>query len=150
MTEFTSKVDAWLVIVLAGAMLLSLTFSVLLWESSRVGSLVSLTVVLLEVGLILWRFVPCKYVLEAEHLLIRSGLAAQRIPYRDITGIEMSSSFLAAPALSLQRVKISFGPRYQFQLVSPRERELFVEWLQQRVRDASTRGTNAVVSTGRN
>ena len=76
--------------------------------------------------------VPCRYTLESDHLLIRCGLIRQRIPYRDITAITPSRSLWSAPALSLQRVKLSYG-RSSSQLVSPRERAAFIQALQHRV-----------------
>ena len=83
---------------------------------------------------------PCRYTLEADHLLIRCGLIRQRIAYRDITAIAPSRSVLSAPALSLQRVKISYR-HTSSQLVSPRERGIFIQMLQDRVRAAHTAGS---------
>jgi len=74
---------------------------------------------------------PCSYSLEADHLFIRCGFIRRRIPYSQIHRIEPSSNPLSAPALSLRRVKIAYGR--SFQLVSPRERERFIEELGQRV-----------------
>ena len=75
--------------------------------------------------------VPCTYTLARDHLLIRSGLIRQKIAYKDITAVEPSASPLSAPALSLKRVKVSYGRT--FQLVSPRERDLFIQSLRERV-----------------
>lgn len=78
----------------------------------------------------------CHYTLEADHLRVQSGVVRWRIPYADITDVQASRSPWAAPALSLRRVKISY--RGRFQLVSPRERERFIDELRARVARART------------
>ena len=75
-------------------------------------------------------FLPCNYTLAEDHLLVRAGFRRWRIPYREIRSIQLSRNPLAAPALSLRRVKIEYGG--QFTLVSPRQREFFVQELQAR------------------
>ena len=135
MQEFRSKVDVWLVAVIVAAVGLTLLQSFMFSAVSSTASLLSLAAAVFVAGLFFAVGVPCKYVLEAEHLFIQSGFLKQRIAYRDIRKIELSSSPLAAPALSLKRVKISYGR--SFQLVSPHERELFIQQLQARVAQAA-------------
>lgn len=81
-------------------------------------------------GIVLVLTVPCRYTLESDHLFIQCGILKKRIPYAEIRKIELSSNPLSAPALSLRRVKIFYGRT--FQLVSPLERERFVEELSKR------------------
>ncbi|AMP00770.1 hypothetical protein CAter282_2937 [Collimonas arenae] len=132
--EFPSKIDLWLVLVLAGtvAFVISIGFSVA--HTVPAAKFICFGVAAL-MALIVWAFcVPCKYVLEADHLLIQAGFIRQCIPYRQITHIDISSNPRSAPALSLQRVKVSFGDAYQ--LVSPIERERFIRMLRDKVRRA--------------
>ena len=125
---FFSRVDGWLVAVLLLAVVSPL--AAVWWAGADVVlALASVMVTLLVCGVLL---VPCRYTLESDHLLIRCGLIRQRIPYRDITAITPSRSLWSAPALSLQRVKLSYG-RTSSQLVSPRERAVFIQALQHRV-----------------
>ena len=127
-TVFPSRVDGWLIAVLLLAMVSPL--AAVWWVGAdMVLALASVLVTLLVCGVLL---VPCRYTLESDHLLIRCGLIRQRIPYRDITAITPSRSVWSAPALSLQRVKLSYG-RTSSQLVSPRERAVFIQALQHRV-----------------
>ncbi|MEZ5124749.1 MAG: PH domain-containing protein [Thermoleophilia bacterium] len=129
---FPSRVDAWLVVVVAGGFgvalyggLADVTSDPSTWVTAFAGVVILVVIV---AGLA----VPCRYTLAADHLLIESGLLyRQRIPYRDISAVELSSNPLAAPALSLRRVKVSYGRR--FQLVSPRDRDEFVRQLKGRV-----------------
>ena len=137
---FPSRIDAWLVAVLLFAVLSPLA-AVFLAGANLVFAAVSVLITVLVVGLLL---VPCRYTLEADHLLIRCGLIRQRIVYRDITDVTTSNSVLSAPALSLKRVKVSYGGgpssrgRTSSQLVSPRDREVFIHTLRERVQAAHT------------
>lgn len=128
---YPSHIDAWLVVLVAGTIGVVLASAFAAYPHSPAESLMALGVLaatLLFSGLVGY---PCEYTLAESQLVIRSGLFRQRIPYRDITAIEPSRSPWAAPALSLRRVKVRFSGR--FQLVSPRERQRFIEDLQRRV-----------------
>ena len=129
--SFRSKVDAWLIAVIAAAVLFTAAQGFLLWETSPEGSVISLSVAALVGAIFIAVGVPCRYTLESDYLHIRSGFIQQRIPYKDITGVEPSRNPLSAPALSLQRVKVSY--KGWFQLVSPLERDRFIQLLEERV-----------------
>ncbi|HYH44549.1 MAG TPA: PH domain-containing protein [Thermoanaerobaculia bacterium] len=128
---YPSKVDAWLVAVLAAAIGFTLLQGVWLRSVSPSGSAVAFGAAAFVILLLLLVAVPCRYTLEPDHLLIQAGLTRRRIAYRDITAIAPSRNPLSSPALSLRRVKVSYGGR--FLLVSPRERERFIQELRERV-----------------
>lgn len=130
-SAYPSRIDAWLVIVIAAAIVLVLAQGVLLRHTAPVAALLAFGVAVFTGLIVATMTMPCRYELEADHLLIRCGLIRQRIDYADITGIAPSRSLVSAPALSLRRVKIRFT--HGVQLVSPREREAFIADLQQRV-----------------
>ncbi len=136
---FPSRIDAWLAAVVVLAVLSPLAVLALQGAGSGTAQWVSWGTALLPLLLAGLLLLPCRYTLAADHLHIRCGLIRQRIAYRDITGIAPSRSILSAPALSLQRVKVSYrrGRRQGFQLMSPREREQFMQSLQQRVDGAA-------------
>jgi hypothetical protein len=128
---YPSRIDAWLIVLIGGTIGIVLTLALASYSHSPSESLLSLGV--LAATLLFSTLVgyPCNYTLTDAQLVIRSGLVRQRIAYRDITAIEASRSPWAAPALSLRRVKVSFSGR--FQLVSPRERERFIDDLRRGV-----------------
>jgi len=134
---YPSRIDAWLVVLVAGSVGVVLAEAASRYSRSPTESLISIAV--LAATLLLCALVgfPCEYTLTETQLIIRSGLIRRHITYRDITAVEPSRSLWAAPALSLRRVKVSFSGR--FQLVSPRERERFIDELQRRV-DADAGG----------
>ena len=131
---FPSRVDAWLVVVVAGGIVAALAGAVAALESSPAESLLGFGGTAFMLLVIVLVGVPCEYTLADDHLLIRSGIVRQRIHYADITDVAPSRSLWAAPAMSLRRVKVSFGGR--FQLVSPRDRERFIAELRARVGQA--------------
>lgn len=91
-----------------------------------------------EALVILLAGIPCQYTLADDRLLVRSGVVRWRIPYVQITDIEPSRSLWSAAAMSLPRVKVSYGGR--FIPVSPREREQFIAEPTQQIERAKRRG----------
>jgi membrane protein YdbS with pleckstrin-like domain len=128
---YPSRIDTWLAAVTIAPIVLLLGFTIITYSQAPAAALVNLAVVgmLLLIGALVGY--PCEYTLADTELIIRSGVIRQRIAYRDITAIEKSGSLWAGPALSLRRVKISYAGR--FQLISPREREEFIEDLSSRL-----------------
>lgn len=136
--RYPTAIDAWIVAVTLAAIGFALAEAIVVFPTSPSAAFLSMTIVVLVAGFVGAFSYPCEYLLEADHLLIRAGFARWRIPYARITGIAPSRSVWAGPALSLRRVKIDYGRR--FVLVSPRDREGFVEALRARV-DAAGPGS---------
>jgi hypothetical protein len=136
---YPSRIDAWLVVLLVATIGIVLAQAASTYYQSPSESLISLAVLAATLVLCALIGYPCDYTLTETQLIVRSGLVRRRIAYRNITAVEPSSSPWAAPALSLRRVKVSFSGR--FQLVSPRERERFIDDLQRRVSAASSHQT---------
>jgi membrane protein YdbS with pleckstrin-like domain len=139
---FPSRVDWWL----AAIPVIGVAFVIFVgYRLQQIGSgayIVAFAVAALMVATTLLIAVPCVYVLEADALLIRSGVLRQRIPYQAITNLELSSSPMSSPALSLRRVKVSYGRASR--LVSPVDREWFMRAVQERVsRAVETQSVNA-------
>jgi len=127
--SYRSRIDSWLVVVLAAGLILSLV-SLVPTLGIALAVLLELLVVLV-LALLMW---PCEYRLEPDRLSIRSGLLNWRLRYGDILSAEPSFDPTAAPALSLRRVKIRTTGRTF--LVSPYDREGFIAALMQRVDQA--------------
>lgn len=68
------------------------------------------------------------YVVEHDVLRIVSGPFRWRIPLADITNVEATRNPLSSPALSMDRLKVSYGKR-KFVLVSPEDKEGFIRAL---------------------
>ena len=80
---FPSRVDAWLVVVVAGGIVAALAGAVAALESSPAESLPGFGVTAFMLLVIVLVGVPCEYTLAGDHLLIRSGIVRQRIRYAD-------------------------------------------------------------------
>ncbi|WP_108127557.1 PH domain-containing protein [Saccharospirillum mangrovi] len=124
--SYRSKVDLWLVLLLAAAAIFSLVSLV-----PTLGLVLAFLLELLVAAVLLMLLWPCEYRLEPDRLNIRSGLLNWRIRYPEILSAEPSFDLTAAPALSVQRVKIRTTGRTF--LVSPVDRDGFIDALMQRV-----------------
>jgi len=121
--------------VLLGLVLTTLLFRGLLALRFSITYGFAVLSVLAFVVLIISMFAyPCRYTLMTDHLLIRSGAIRMRIDYAMIRDVRESRAPWAAPALSLERVRIDYAGG--FQLVSPIQRERFMAELKQRVASA--------------
>jgi len=130
--EFRSKVDAWLVAVVAGAALLPLGVGVGLAILGQAKGVILLSgwgaVMGLMIYVLSW---PMRYTLRADHLHIQSGQLQWSIPYASIRGAVPSRNPLSGPAWSLRRVRIDQADG-SFILVSPADRESFIAALRER------------------
>lgn len=128
---YYSKVDWWIAALIAGSILFCIGLGIYLVQVDRVASYILLGITLLMIIITLILVVPCRYVMEDDHLLVQSGVLKYNIPYADIRKIAKSSNPLSSPALSLRRVKIT--RRKGFILVSPPNRDQFIEELSARL-----------------
>jgi len=126
-TRFSSKVDSWLVpvMVLAMAGLLAALIGVLVtpnpWPVRALVAAVSVAVVLLLFAV----FRGTHYTITEQELRIVSGPFRWTVPIDEITAIAPSRNPLSSPALSLDRLKISYGKR-KFVLISPSDKAGFM------------------------
>ena len=125
-TVYQSKVDAWLVAVLAIAMASSLFGAVTALSASMpVTWAIAAFIAVLGVGLPLWLLFSTHYTLGDEQLLVQSGPLKWRIPLADIKSVTPSNSPLSSPALSMDRLRIDYG-RYSSLMISPRDKDQFI------------------------
>ncbi len=127
-TQFPSRVDAWLVALLAGVPLFLIGLGVLALSKSTSAGLVQVGVGLAVGVAIAACSIPCRYTLGAAHLQIQSGVLNEEIDLTKIHGVELVRSFQSAPAWSTWRVKLILDDGYR--LISPRDRDAFVQTLQ--------------------
>lgn len=130
MKVYPSKVDAWLVVVLAAGMAFPLVLGAQLFFVSRAAAVVCWGSSVFELLLLAAVAFPCRYTLESDHLLVQSGLLRWKVPYKDITAVEPTSNPLSSPALSLERVRIDYAGRSI--MVSPAARAEFIAALRAR------------------
>lgn len=133
MQIYRSKIDHWLwitilLIVVAIIAVVFCSADISEWGKLSVILLPSILPVILLMGSI---WLHTKYVIDDEkHILrVKCGvLYDSKYKIDDMTEIRQTKSPLSAPALSFDRLKISFGTRKTV-LVSPKNQEDFIKHL---------------------
>lgn len=129
---FPSKVDWWLGLLLVIAPAVSLVTAMTVPESGRLAALAG-TAVLAAVylGLVF----PMAYGLVGDELVVRHGLVRKRIKLADITEVVPTTNPLSSPALSLDRLRITYGTGvFQRVMISPVRKADFLAELALRAR----------------
>jgi len=131
-TRFSSKIDGWMIpimIVSVGALIAALVV-VLVEETPWPMRALTVVVVLLVILLLFAIFRSTYYVIDGGTLRIVAGPFKWKIPVADIDGVTPSRNPLSSPALSMDRLKISYGKR-KFILVSPEDKAGFIRAIEQ-------------------
>ena len=129
---FKSAVDLWLLVIVALVVIISLGVSVrLVLQRSPAGYLISIWLIAVGIGLPLWLIYTTQYFVKDEVLKIQSGPFKWTIPITSISQVVETSNPLSSPALSLRRLKITYGESKTV-MVSPKDREGFLEAIDQR------------------
>lgn len=125
---YASAVDWWIAVLLiagpAGCVVLT---GYLLMQGRQSDALICLAAGALTLLMTAIFTVPCRYTILSDSLTIRCGVLFYRVPFEQIKSVDLSGSWLSGPALSIKRVKISTAS--QFHLISPIDRERFIEEL---------------------
>ncbi|WP_341678282.1 PH domain-containing protein [Niveibacterium sp. SC-1] len=125
---YRSKIDAWLAVLLGGAMAAVVCACVELVVRDPPAMLLQLALVVLPgIGLPAWILVGTRYQLTRDALLVRCGPGRWRIPVADIERVTPSRDWASSPALSLDRLRVEYGGRTL--LISPRDTERFLREL---------------------
>jgi hypothetical protein len=136
---FLSKVDMWLVGVFVGIWLLSTLISYVLVKANanlKVPILIFYGFSMIPIMAVpFWAVVATQYEFQGPTLLVHPGNT--RIDIGSITSVTPTRNARSSPALSLDRLEISYGDDRTI-LISPREKDQFIAEL--------TRRQNAVQS----
>lgn len=122
---FRSKVDTWLVVVLAGAALLALEAAIVSIGADTRAWPIALMLVLAAVALPMWILTSTRYTVRDGVLDIKSGPFRWQVPIDTITALTPTRSPLSSPALSLDRLRIEYGGG-KVVMVSPTDKEAFI------------------------
>ncbi len=126
MKLYRSEIDTWALVLLAFLPFLPVATAIL--THAALAYFAFSAVLLVYVLFVL----PTAYRLGEKELEIRYGLMRSRIPYSQIHSAVLTRSALAAPALSLDRIAITYGEAKQ-QQISPQNRTAFLADLATRV-----------------
>jgi len=128
---YRSEVDTWLIPVLCVPPVVSLGLTARALAS---GNEVDLRYSLLALGVVTLIYgglvFPMRYLVGQGRLEVRSGFHRQRILLAGIQQVKPTRNPLSAPALSLNRLEIRWGPGlFQAVLISPASRDEFLTHL---------------------
>ena len=132
MTKYCSKIDHWLWILIMATMLAGV-FAPIFTEPSIDGtSLLILLISTLLPSLLIWNiYTDTHYTIfdDTRTLRVKSGfIVNSRYDICKITRIRNTRTWLSSPALSIDRIEISFG-RYNRVVISPLHKEAFINHL---------------------
>lgn len=131
MITFRSKVDLWLAVLLGGAAMLEIGMAISMLWFDIPGRGIMTVLFLAAACLILWILFQTVYHLGSDSLHVRSGPISFRIPLDSITGIKPTRNPLSSPALSLDRLQISYGQGKSC-MISPNNKAEFLAELRNR------------------
>lgn len=124
--KYQSKIDNKLLLFIFGVLVTNLVWMIYL------QSVIGIIIIALTSAFIIHVFVTTYYVITSDHFLIvkSSFLINEKISIQDITSIKESNNILSSPALSFDRIEIKYKDGSI--LVSPREKEKFIQELKAR------------------
>jgi hypothetical protein len=125
---FPSKIDRWLLALIAAPLAISVGASVsaLLAHPPFEAVLLIVGIEALLLGFISWTFRSTRYEVTGREVIARSGPFRWRIEIATIESIRPSRNPLSSPALSLDRLEVRYG-RGRSLLVSPEDRIGFLD-----------------------
>jgi hypothetical protein len=125
MKVFTSKIDAWILIVFITTILVPIFAAFFSTKKGGVLSIIS-AFLLLAVGAILpiWLLLTTKYVVAEEQLIVNSGPFTWTIPTASISSVKETRNSRASPALTLDRLQLNYGEGKSIML-SPKDKIKF-------------------------
>ena len=138
---YRSKIDTWLGLVLGGVPLVSLFAAWQLVQAPVPGRWL-LAVLILLLGVCLPPFIlfSTTYSINDDLLRIRSGFFTWEIPIHTISKVEATNDPVSSPALSLDRVRIEYGPAKSV-VISPLKKDEFLRDLHHLGVPLTTRST---------
>lgn len=124
--KFKSAVDTWYYLLALVLPLFILVFVGVVAGKDDPSAIPIIAMVgFFSLGLSLWLLFSTHYTVSQETLTIRSGPFRWVVPLDDIQLVAPSRSVLSSPALSLDRLGISYGKGKKI-LVSPADRDGFL------------------------
>ena len=132
MVQFRSKIDTWLLLLLVVAIAGQFWALVAVLNANQSATISGLTALIIIPGILLTASVLMRthYTVGGGVLRIVSGPFRWSIPIADITEVADSRSPFSSPALSLDRVRISYGAHKHI-LVSPEDKVGFLRAIEQ-------------------
>jgi hypothetical protein len=131
---YPSKKDSWLILVVVGSGLAlagAAVYNVAECGFDHPAALILIGITAFYGTIIRGLAYPVTYEIKPPDLIIKSGLVTSRIVLESIEAVRPTRNPLSAPAWSLDRIRIDYrkGGHLSFALISPENKEAFLEEL---------------------
>ncbi|MCX2981405.1 hypothetical protein EYC98_11070 [Halieaceae bacterium IMCC14734] len=123
MEIYKSKIDTWLLLVLAGSAIACLIAAYTATQQGD-GVMTGLLILALGAGLPLWILASTKYVVADQSISVRSGPFFWTIQISSISSVRETRNLLSSPALSLDRIELEYGAGKKI-MISPADKAGF-------------------------
>ncbi|MEC6391420.1 PH domain-containing protein [Acinetobacter pittii] len=127
---YKSSVDIWLIIVfLVCSIFIAYQLLELIQTEGSLGKIIVNFIVLIVFLVIVWHpYFTTKYTINDNKLFIKSGFFSWTVNINQIIDIKPEKSLNASPALSLDRIKITYkkGSDSKTILISPKDKDDFL------------------------
>jgi hypothetical protein len=124
--RFRSKVDRWLLLVVGGGLVVTWLAPITRIRAGRQVDALDAIIPLLVTAFMVWIFKTTSYVITGDVLVVRSGPVRRTIPLREVQRLRATHNPLSSPALSLDRIEVTYGARRRRILISPEDTRGFV------------------------
>jgi len=131
---FTSKRDAWIVILIwVGALAIAFGgIATLATVGTALAKLALAALYFAAAAFMFWVLYAISYAVDDEELLIRCGPFRYRVPLAQIDSVRPSRNPLSSPAASIDRLMIRWNSEKKRILISPEPRKKFLKELDAR------------------
>ncbi|MGP9799587.1 PH domain-containing protein [Rheinheimera sp. NSM] len=129
MQRFDSKKDFLLVFILIAVAIVCTLAAVNVITTSASSYLLFAIISIMGVLLPLWLLTSTYYLVDGTMLKVKSGPFRWTIQLSEIAGVKPSDNPISSPALSLDRLEISYANGKKL-LVSPKDQPAFINALQ--------------------
>ncbi|HEX2093892.1 MAG TPA: PH domain-containing protein [Longimicrobiaceae bacterium] len=130
---FRSRVNLWIVLILAGLLGSLLTGVLLALAGDELEAGMAFAVLLVYVGLVVVVVLPVRYLLTGEDLVIEPDLASHRIPYSRIERVRRARNPLYLDVGSFERIGIEYRKGLgRYAAVAPAHPRAFLAALRER------------------
>lgn len=120
---FPSKKDLWIYLVIWVCVIACLTPIFIGRDFEVLFFTIPLAI------LLIWALFTTGYKVNDELLIIQNGPIKKKILIKDIKKISKTKNLLASSALSIDRLEITYGSKFEMELVSPKDKQKFTSLL---------------------
>lgn len=144
--KFESKKDRWLailIIFILAILPVTTAYDILQGNLTRADVFISVAITFIMPAFIGWLWFQTHYTILEDTLVVVSGPLRKKIPLNEITFVKPSKNPISSPALSFDRIMISYG-NHRTVYISPKERALFISELTKKCPNAQIEDGNVL------